>query len=146
MTNIISFFSGEWIGVILDEPKGKNNGSVQKKGKIDYFDPFECIDRGTSDGTTVRYFTCNDNYGLYVRPNQIESVVNDLQADLTRSASSQSLKSQGSSTGSIPAPSATGVIKTSGLPSKQSGLKAPTSAKTPGRPWSFFERFFSCLR
>lgn len=29
-----SFASGKWIGVILDEPKGKNNGTV--KGKV-YF-------------------------------------------------------------------------------------------------------------
>lgn len=26
-----SFASGKWIGVILDDPKGKNNGTVQGK-------------------------------------------------------------------------------------------------------------------
>ena len=86
-----------------------------------------------SDGTTVRYFTCNDNHGLYCRPGQIESVLNDLQPDLIRSASSNSIKSEGSSTGSIPAPTSTGVPK-SGLPTKQTGLRAPATVKPPGKP------------
>ena len=39
------FAKGVWIGIILDEQKGKNNGSIQ--------------------GTT--YFTCEPNYGMFVR-------------------------------------------------------------------------------
>ncbi|CAF4319106.1 unnamed protein product [Rotaria socialis] len=112
------FADGEWIGVILDEPKGKNNGTVPKK-----------------DGTTVRYFTCDDNHGLYVRPAQIESVINDLQTNLVRSSSNHSIKSQASSTGSIPPPSNLAVPKTSTLPAKKSGLRAPVSnaaTKLPG--------------
>lgn len=46
------FSEGEWVGVILDECKGKNNGSV--KGKA--------------------YFTCDDNYGLFVRAGQVRCV------------------------------------------------------------------------
>ncbi len=34
-----SFASGKWIGVILDEPKGKNNGTVQGKS---YFQVRRC--------------------------------------------------------------------------------------------------------
>ncbi|CAF3854042.1 unnamed protein product, partial [Rotaria magnacalcarata] len=111
------FADGEWIGVILDEPKGKNNGTVPKK-----------------DGTTVRYFTCNDNHGLYVRPAQIESVINDLQTELVRSTSNHSIKSQASSTGSIPPPSNLAVPRTSTLPAKPSGLRAPVSNAVPKRP------------
>ncbi|CAF0933073.1 unnamed protein product [Rotaria sordida] len=113
------FAYGEWIGVILDEPKGKNNGTVQKKG---------------NDGTLVRYFTCNDNHGLYVRPGQIESVIIDFQSNLTRSSSNHSIKSEGS-TGSIPPPSTSTITKTSAVPTKQRGLRAPapgTTTKLPG--------------
>ncbi|GMS95596.1 hypothetical protein PENTCL1PPCAC_17771, partial [Pristionchus entomophagus] len=44
------FSDGEWIGVILDEPKGKNNGNVQG----------------------VEYFSCEQNYGLFIRPAQLK--------------------------------------------------------------------------
>ncbi|XP_071827830.1 dynactin subunit 1-like isoform X3 [Apostichopus japonicus] len=46
---VTSFASGKWIGVILDEAKGKNNGLVQGK----------------------KYFTCPDNHGIFVRQSQI---------------------------------------------------------------------------
>ncbi|MFH4982265.1 hypothetical protein AB6A40_008974 [Gnathostoma spinigerum] len=44
------FADGMWVGVILDEPNGKNNGSV--KG--------------------VKYFECDDNYGLFVKASQVK--------------------------------------------------------------------------
>ncbi|KAI9106166.1 dynein associated protein-domain-containing protein [Phlyctochytrium arcticum] len=44
-----SFATGLWIGIELEAPKGKNDGSVQ--------------------GT--RYFTCEMEYGVFVRPSQV---------------------------------------------------------------------------
>ena len=41
---------GPWIGVILDEPVGKNDGSVGGK----------------------RYFDCNSNCGIFVRVDKVE--------------------------------------------------------------------------
>ncbi len=38
---LTEFSSGKWVGVVLDEPKGKNNGAVQ--GKV--------------------YFTCKEKHG-----------------------------------------------------------------------------------
>uniref|UniRef100_A0A3B3SLH2 Dynactin subunit 1 n=1 Tax=Paramormyrops kingsleyae TaxID=1676925 RepID=A0A3B3SLH2_9TELE len=49
------FATGKWVGVVLDEPKGKNDGTVQGK----------------------RYFTCDENCGIFVRQSQV------LRASLT---------------------------------------------------------------
>lgn len=43
------FATGKWVGVILDEPKGKNDGTVQGK----------------------RYFTSEENHGIFVRQSQV---------------------------------------------------------------------------
>ncbi|KAJ8317237.1 hypothetical protein KUTeg_005141 [Tegillarca granosa] len=43
---------GKWIGVALDDAKGKNNGTVQGK----------------------TYFTCDDNHGIFVRQSQISAI------------------------------------------------------------------------
>eukprot|EP00927_Polykrikos_kofoidii_P044866 TRINITY_DN38740_c0_g1_i1.p1 TRINITY_DN38740_c0_g1~~TRINITY_DN38740_c0_g1_i1.p1 ORF type:complete len:1017 (-),score=124.91 TRINITY_DN38740_c0_g1_i1:164-3214(-) len=48
-----SFASGEWVGIVLDTPSGKNDGSV--KGK--------------------RYFVCKPNHGLFVRPHNVRSML-----------------------------------------------------------------------
>jgi len=44
------FAAGKWIGLVLDDPKGKNDGSVQGKS----------------------YFTCEENHGMFVRQSQIK--------------------------------------------------------------------------
>ncbi|KAG8234046.1 hypothetical protein J437_LFUL014771, partial [Ladona fulva] len=46
------FAPGKWIGVILDEPKGKNNGTVMQK----------------------TYFECKENHGTFVRQSQISII------------------------------------------------------------------------
>ncbi|CAG9857585.1 unnamed protein product [Phyllotreta striolata] len=43
------FAQGTWIGLVLDEPKGKNNGTV--KGQ--------------------EYFKCEENHGMFVKENQL---------------------------------------------------------------------------
>lgn len=46
----IQFATGQWIGIELDEPRGKNDGSVND----------------------VRYFECSANHGLFVKDAQVE--------------------------------------------------------------------------
>ena len=47
-----SFQAGKWFGVELDEPNGKNDGSVQG----------------------VRYFNCRPGYGVFVRQTLIKGI------------------------------------------------------------------------
>ncbi|XP_068625835.1 dynactin subunit 1 [Battus philenor] len=69
-----SFASGKWVGIILDEPKGKNNGTL----------------RGHA------YFRCEENYGVFVRPSQIQPLDgadNPIDVSMTTSAESLIMKS-----------------------------------------------------
>lgn len=43
------FATGKWVGVILDEARGKNDGTVQGR----------------------RYFSCEENHGIFVRQSQV---------------------------------------------------------------------------
>ena len=74
------FADGKWIGVILDEPKGKNDGTV--KGK--------------------RYFNCKENYGIFVRQTQV-AVVDEPEASSTSSSKTSMLKEPPSRLGTISA-------------------------------------------
>uniref|UniRef100_A0A7N6FC61 Dynactin subunit 1 n=1 Tax=Anabas testudineus TaxID=64144 RepID=A0A7N6FC61_ANATE len=70
------FASGKWVGVILDEPKGKNDGTVQGK----------------------RYFTCEENHGIFVRQSQIQVVEDSSTAsspDAPESGSAKMTKMKG---------------------------------------------------
>jgi dynactin 1 len=60
------FATGKWVGVELDEPSGKNNGSVNGK----------------------QYFACRPNHGVFVRSSQIRSLsgsVNSPQSQVSKS-------------------------------------------------------------
>jgi hypothetical protein len=45
-----SFAMGKWVGIALDTPSGKNDGSVQGK----------------------RYFDCEPNFGVFIRSTQVK--------------------------------------------------------------------------
>lgn len=74
------FASGKWIGVILDEAKGKNDGTVQGK----------------------EYFKCPENHGIFVRQSQI-TVLEDVPSSPTPSRGSAVRSSIGGGS-SIPLP------------------------------------------
>jgi len=47
-----SFAGGRWVGIELNAPNGKNDGSVQG----------------------INYFSCPPNYGVFVRPTQAKVI------------------------------------------------------------------------
>ncbi|CAH8821841.1 unnamed protein product [Trichobilharzia szidati] len=93
---ITQFSPGKWVGIILDEPKGKNNGTVQGK----------------------RYFTCEENFGIFVRPSQLTLLDGPERSDVMK------LSESGATSESKE------VTKLSGSTSSLSvGLKTPETVK-----------------
>ncbi|XP_063165754.1 dynactin subunit 1 isoform X2 [Candoia aspera] len=94
------FATGKWVGVILDEAKGKNDGTVQGR----------------------RYFTCEENHGIFVRQSQIQVFEDgaDTTSPETPEASAARVPKRDSSEGP----------KASKLPTRTGG--SATSSSTAG--------------
>ncbi|XP_039262421.2 dynactin subunit 1-like [Styela clava] len=117
------FASGKWIGVVLDVPKGKNDGTVQGK----------------------RYFECGENFGVFVRQQHINVIPQDSGGEQaselkTPKSVSKNVKRVSEPGARAPSPSQlpTPSSKTSSLPipsslqkpSAKSGI-SPPSSRTP---------------
>ncbi|XP_047242264.1 dynactin subunit 1-like isoform X6 [Girardinichthys multiradiatus] len=118
------FASGKWVGIILDEPKGKNDGTVQGK----------------------RYFTCEENHGIFVRPSQIQVIEEGSPAtspETPESSSAKTLKQKDipetprttkqASRESLSS-SLSGDVSEVSLSSQQGALGAPVTPQPSGSP------------
>ncbi|XP_053407314.1 dynactin subunit 1-like isoform X3 [Mercenaria mercenaria] len=98
------FSTGKWIGVVLDEAKGKNDGTVQGK----------------------TYFTCPDNHGIFVRQSQITAIDNGGATPASVPATPASKPS------SLPTPTPSSGLPTPSQQQqrsiKKSGLRPPSYA------------------
>uniref|UniRef100_A0A8C6Y2W2 Dynactin subunit 1 n=1 Tax=Naja naja TaxID=35670 RepID=A0A8C6Y2W2_NAJNA len=117
------FATGKWVGVILDEAKGKNDGTVQGR----------------------RYFTCEENHGIFVRQSQIQVFEDgaDTTSPETPEASASRVPKRGrvlafSTTTRRPKPTRTGGSATSsstaGLSGSASASAGEMSSSEPSTP------------
>lgn len=114
---VTHFSSGKWIGVILDDPKGKNSGTVQGKS----------------------YFQCKDNHGIFVRQSQLVALDDGQdgggggEVAPSPSASSGTPSTPGTTPGSTPATTPGSEEKKahrssmSRLPTSESSASPPSS-------------------
>ncbi|XP_060103211.1 dynactin subunit 1 [Heteronotia binoei] len=103
------FATGKWVGVILDEAKGKNDGTVQGR----------------------KYFTCEENHGIFVRQSQIQ--VFDDGADTTSPETPESSSSKVPKRDSSEGPKASKLPTRTGSSAASSGtagLSGSASAST----------------
>nr|XP_034995169.1 dynactin subunit 1 isoform X3 [Zootoca vivipara] len=99
------FATGKWVGVILDEAKGKNDGMVQGR----------------------KYFTCEENHGIFVRQSQIQ--VFDDGAETTSPETPESSASKVPKRDSSEGPKAS---KLRGVkPKKQAATARKTTTRRP---------------
>uniref|UniRef100_A0A915JGZ7 Dynactin subunit 1 n=1 Tax=Romanomermis culicivorax TaxID=13658 RepID=A0A915JGZ7_ROMCU len=105
------FQPGKWVGVVLDEPKGKNNGTVQGE----------------------EYFKCDENFGLFVKPTQLKLAINGDGSEKSSESMSSSIDEKSSSSSRLPQSN----VKKMKLPlskgDNQSKLKQPAGQKIGSR-------------
>uniref|UniRef100_A0A8C2LSC9 Dynactin subunit 1 n=1 Tax=Cricetulus griseus TaxID=10029 RepID=A0A8C2LSC9_CRIGR len=115
------FATGKWVGVILDEAKGKNDGTVQGR----------------------KYFTCDEGHGIFVRQSQIqvfEDGADTTSPETPDSSASKVLKREGADaaakTSKLPTrPASTGVAgASSSLGPSGSASAGELSSSEPSTP------------
>ncbi|KAM4527485.1 CAP-Gly domain-containing linker protein 1 isoform 2-T3 [Odontesthes bonariensis] len=90
------FAPGQWAGIVLDEPIGKNDGSV----------------------AGVRYFQCEDGRGIFTRPSKLSRTVlpeKEANGDQASPAPAASATSESAPAGPIPPAQATSIKTSSAL-------------------------------
>ncbi|GAB7360344.1 hypothetical protein MBLNU230_g8302t1 [Neophaeotheca triangularis] len=100
-----SFQTGDWVGVELEEPTGKNDGSV--KGQ--------------------RYFDVEQNYGMFLRPAGVRQVLEDVKAKPKTAANGTAARSSRQSVAGV----GTNALKRQSL---QSTAASPTPSSRLGGP------------
>ncbi|NXE93513.1 CLIP1 protein, partial [Menura novaehollandiae] len=101
------FAPGQWAGIVLDEPIGKNDGSV----------------------AGVRYFQCEPLRGIFTRPSKLtRKVVTEDEANGTQTAHASRATSPTSTSAASAVSSCTAALPPSGIPQKTSPLAAKEHA------------------
>ncbi|XP_064367798.1 dynactin subunit 1 isoform X4 [Dromaius novaehollandiae] len=95
------FATGKWVGVILDEAKGKNDGTVQGR----------------------KYFTCEENHGIFVRQSQIQVFEDGADTTSPETPESSALK--------VPKRDSLEAAKASKLPTRTTSSAASSGTAGP---------------
>uniref|UniRef100_A0A670ZRS6 Dynactin subunit 1 n=1 Tax=Pseudonaja textilis TaxID=8673 RepID=A0A670ZRS6_PSETE len=107
------FATGKWVGVILDEAKGKNDGTVQGR----------------------RYFTCEENHGIFVRQSQIQVFEDgaDTTSPETPEASASRVPKRGRPTRTGSSATSSSTAGLSGSASASAGEMSSSEPSTPAQ-------------
>ncbi|KAF9478081.1 dynactin [Pholiota conissans] len=105
--------SGKWVGIELYEKNGKNDGSV--------------------DG--IAYFTCEQGFGVFVRPSQIRAI-HGSELDAVASPRAQPPPTTRPALGHQRVPSGSGLLRASSIkgPPSSAGSSASTRSASPVKP------------